>query len=91
MPADTNWEIIRSRLSERIRRRVIALQRLQGNQPDPEAIDQELSECGDDAAALWALAERVDRALDAAVRPRAARLPIPGAPPVTANHEFRTR
>lgn len=59
MPADTNWEIIRSRLSERIRRRFIALQRLQGNQPDPEAIDQKLSECGDDAAALWALAERV--------------------------------
>lgn len=91
MSAETNWELTKSLLTARIRRRYIALQRLANAPADTEAIDQELDSCGDDAKSLWALAERIDRALDTAMSPRSSRPPIPDKPPTTANSEFRSR
>ncbi len=91
MSAESNWELTKSLLTARIRRRFIALQRLEGGQAEPEVIDHELEDCGDDAKTLWALAERIDRALDTAMLPRSARTPIPDKPPFQSNSEFRSR
>jgi hypothetical protein len=87
----SNWELTKSLLTDRIRRRFVALQRLSNAPPDTEAIDHEIDTCGDDAKSLWALAERVDRALDLAMSPRASRIPIRDSVPDRSNDEFRSR
>jgi hypothetical protein len=91
LSAESNWELTKSLLTDRIRRRFVALQRLSNAPPDTEAIDHEIDTCGDDAKSLWALAERIDRALDLAMSPRASRAPIREKAPVTSHDEFRAR
>lgn len=91
MSAESNWDHTKTILAARIRRRYIALQRLQNTPADPESIEEEIETCGDDAKALWALAERIDHALDTAMSPRLSRTPIPDRPLTTANDEFRSR
>ena len=91
MSAESNWELTKTLLTARIRRRYIALQRLTNAAPDLDAIDHELETCGDDASSLWALAERIDRGLDTAMSPRSSRAQIPDKPPTNANNEFRSR
>jgi len=91
LSSESNWELTKTLLTARIRRRYLALQRLTNAPVDTEAIDHELETCGDDAKSLWALAERVDRALDTAMSPRSSRTPIPDKPPTTAHDEFRSR
>lgn len=91
MSQESNWELTKSLLTARIRRRYIALQRLTNSPADSEAIDHEIETCGDDAKSLWALAERIDRALDTAMAPLSSRPPLPDKPPITANNEFRSR
>jgi hypothetical protein len=87
---DTNWEAAKSLLIDRIRRRALALQRLSSAGIDHEAIIAEIDTCGDDAKALWALAERVDRALDLAMAPRASRLPLPASNEAPQTHDRTT-
>ena len=91
MSTESNWELTKTLLTARIRRRYIALQRLANAPPDPDAIDHDIESCGDDAKSLWALSERIDRALDTAMSPRSSRTPIPDKPPTTTNNEFRSR
>lgn len=91
MSPETNWELTKSLLAARIRRRYTALQRLTNSPVDSEAIDHEIETCGDDAKSLWALAERIDRALDTAMSPRSSRTPIPDKPPAIVHDEFRAR
>ena len=91
MSAETNWELTKSLLTARIRRRFIALQRLTNAPVDTDAIEHELETCADDAKLLWALSERIDRALDSAMSPRSSRTPIPDKPPPAAGNDFRSR
>ena len=91
MSAETNWELTKTLLTARIRRRYTALQRLTNEPADSDAIDHEIETCGDDAKALWALAERIDRALDTAMSPRSSRAPIPDKPTPVSHDEFRAR
>lgn len=91
MSHESNWELTKSLLTARIRRRYTALQRLTNAPVDSEAVDHEIECCGDDAKSLWALAERIDRALDTAMSPRSSRPPIPDKPSSITNNEFRSR
>ena len=90
MNPDTNWEAAKALLIDRIRRRALALQRLSTAGIDHEAIIAEIDTCGDDAKALWALAERVDRALDLALAPRASRVPLPAGNDTPRAHDRTT-
>ena len=72
-----NWQVIRPLLCERIRRRWLALRRLSGETTDTAPIETRLAQIGDDAAALWQLAEQIDRELDTAFAPRARRIAVP--------------
>jgi hypothetical protein len=91
LSAESNWELTKALLTARIRRRFIALQRLANVPADTESIDQELESCGDDVKSLWALAERIDRALDSAMSPRSTRTPLADIPPTVSHAEFRAR
>ncbi len=91
MPAESNWELTKTLLTARIRRRYIALQRLANAPADAESIDHEIETCGDDAKSLWALAERIDRALDNAMSPRSSRSSIREKAPAVVHEEFRAR
>jgi hypothetical protein len=91
LSAETNWELTKTLLTARIRRRYVALQRLTNAPTDADAIDHEIETCGDDTKALWALAERIDRALDNAMAPNSSRTPIPDKPAVKTNNDFRSR
>ncbi|HUU45142.1 MAG TPA: hypothetical protein VM118_05355 [Acidobacteriota bacterium] len=71
-----NWQVIRPLLCERIRRRWHALRRLSGETSDGAPIEARLAQISDDAAALWQLAEEIDRELDAAFAPRARRVAL---------------
>lgn len=91
MSPEANWELTKTLLTARIRRRYLALQRLTNAPVETEAIEQEIETCGDDAKSLWALAERIDRALDTAMSPRSSRSPIPDKPTPVSHDEFRAR
>ncbi len=75
-----NWRIIKPLLSDRIRRRREALRRLAGDEDPARTIESHLVAEGNDAAALWRLAEQIDSRLDRAFAPRARRAPLQDKP-----------
>ena len=69
--AAENWQFARASLTARIRRRWTALVRLDPNLTDSDSIERHLESAGDDASALFRLADQVDRRLDIAFASRA--------------------
>ena len=92
---ERDWDQIRAALTDRIRRHLLALQRLSPDTFPAESVEQELGAASDDAQALWRLAERLDRALDLAFAPRARRVsmpdPMPRAAAKSNPDEFKAR
>ena len=66
-----NWQIAKAALCIRIRRRWTALARLNPETADAESVEMHIQSAGDDAAALFRLADQVDRRLDLAFASRA--------------------
>ncbi len=66
-----NWQIAKAALCTRIRRRWTALARLNPETTDSESVEMHIQSAGDDAAALFRLADQVDRRLDLAFASRA--------------------
>ncbi|MBI5869032.1 MAG: hypothetical protein HZB43_12230 [candidate division Zixibacteria bacterium] len=87
-----NWQIAKSALCARIRRRWTALARLNPETTDTESVEILIQSAGDDAAALFRLADQVDRRLDLAFASRARRPEsVPNATRSRTTHdEFRT-
>jgi hypothetical protein len=85
-----NWRIIKPLLSDRIRRRREALRRLAGDADPGHTLESHLVADGNDAAALWRLAEQLDSRLDRAFAPRARRAPLqdkPNQPGRSSGHD----
>jgi hypothetical protein len=61
-----NWAAIKTALAERITRRWNALARLSSGTLDTESIESRLAAIGDDAGALIALFDEVERRIDRA-------------------------
>jgi len=77
--ATDNWQVARAALCARIRRRWTALARLNPDVAGSDSIEMHLQAVGDDAAALFRLADQVDRRLDLAFASRARRVDSPGS------------
>ena len=75
-----NWRIIKPLLADRIRRRREALRRLAGEEECVHATESLMATEGDDAAALWRLAEQLDSRLDRAFATRARHAPLQDKP-----------
>jgi hypothetical protein len=73
-----NWQVAKAALCARIRRRWTALVRLNPDLADSDSIEMHLQAAGDDAAALFRLADHVDRRLDLVFASRARRTDPPG-------------
>lgn len=87
-----NWGIAKAALCARIRCRWTALVRLNPDVNNSDSIEFHIQSAGDDAAALFRLADQVDRRLDLAFASRA-RHPEPASSPGrnrTSHDEFRT-
>jgi hypothetical protein len=71
MRAAGNWQTAKAALCTRIRRRWTALARLNPGIAHAESVDLYLQTAGDDAVALFGLADQIDRRLDLAFATRA--------------------